>query len=408
MESTAVTLKAELVEELMKCVRSPQDMFGPEGLFQRLKGALMERLLEAEMTEHLGFEKNAVEGEKRSNSRNGYSCKKVHTESGPVEIRVPRDRAGTFEPQLVAKHQRRLEGFDDKVLALYARGMSVRDIQSQLHELYGTEVSPDLITRVTDSVLEQAKEWQARPLEAIYPIVYIDALFVSVRDGGTVTKKAVYVALGTRLDGSREVLGLWLDATEGARFWLRVLTDLKNRGVQDVFFVCCDGLSGFPQAIETAFPKAIVQTCIVHMIRASLRYVTATDRKLVVTSLRDIYTAETEAAAGTALDAFDKRWRSKYPSVSKLWHSRWNEVVPFLAYPKEIRTILYTTNAIESLNFQLRKVIRPKGHFPTDDSVIKILYLAIQRAQLQWKANKSHWGAALAHFAIIFENRLPA
>jgi putative transposase len=408
MDSTAVTLKPELVEELMKCMRSPADMFGPEGLFQRLKGALMERLLEAEMAEHLGYEKSDAEGRKSGNSRNGYSHKTVQTESGSVDIRVPRDRAGTFEPQLVAKHQRRLEGFDEKVLALYARGMSVRDIQSQLLELYGTEVSPDLITRVTDSVLEQAKEWQARTLEAIYPIVYIDALFVSVRDGGTVSKKAVYIALGVRVDGSREVLGLWMDATEGARFWLRVLTDLKNRGVQDIFFVCCDGLSGFPQAIETAFPRAIVQTCIVHMIRTSLRYVTAGDRKLVVASIRTIYTADTEEAAAAALDAFDERWLKKYPSVSKLWRSRWNEFTPFLAFPREIRTILYTTNVIESLNFQLRKVLRPKGHFPTDDSVTKILFLAIQRAQLKWKPNKSLWGRALAHFAIMFENRLPA
>jgi putative transposase len=407
MESTP-TLKPELVEELMKCIQSPEDMFGPEGLFQRLKGALMERLLETEMSEHLGFEKNAPEGKKSGNSRNGYSQKTVQTETGPVDIRVPRDRAGTFEPKLVAKHQRRLEGFDDKVLALYARGMSVRDIQSQLLELYGTVVSPDLITRVTDAVLDQAKEWQARPLEAIYPIVYIDALFVSVRDGGTVIKKAVYVALGTRIDGSREVLGLWMDATEGARFWLRVLTDLKNRGVQDIFFVCCDGLSGFPQAVEAAFPRAVVQTCIVHMIRASLRYVTATDRKLVVASLRDIYTADTEEAATAALEAFDKRWGTKYPSVSKLWRSRWNEITPFLAFPKELRTILYTTNVIESLNFQLRRVLRPKGHFPTDDSVTKILFLAIQRAQLRWKPNRSLWGRALVHFAIMFENRLPA
>lgn len=408
MESTAVTLKPELVEELVKCLRSPEDLFGPEGLFQRLKGALMERLLEAEMAEHLGFEKNAAEGKGSGNSRNGYSSKTVQTETGPVEIRVPRDRAGTFQPQLVAKHQRRLEGFDDKVLALYARGMSVRDIQSQLLELYGTEVSPDLITRVTDSVLEQAKEWQSRPLDAVYPIIYIDALFVSVRDGGTVIKKAVYVALGVRVDGTRDVLGLWMDATEGARFWLRVLTDLKNRGVQDVLFVCCDGLSGFPQAIETAFPKAVVQTCVVHMIRASLRYVMAADRKLVVASLRTVYTADTEDAAVAALDAFDEQWRTKYPSVSKLWRSRWNEVTPFLAFPKEIRTILYTTNVIESLNFQLRKVLRPKGHFPTDDAVTKILFLAIQRAQINWKPYRALWGRALAHFAIMFENRLPA
>src|ERR1700722_10533418 len=249
MGSTAVTLKPELVEELMKCIRSPEDMFGPEGLFQRLKGALMERLVEAEMVEHLGFEKNAAEGKGSGNSRNGYSHKTVQTETGPVDVRVPRDRAGTFEPQLVAKHQRRLEGFDDKVLALYARGMSVRDIQRHLHELYGTEVAPELISRVTDAVLDEARAWQSRALDAVYPIVYIDALFVSVRQDGTVRKKAIYIALGTTLEGRRAVLGLWMEGTEGARFWLNALTELKNRGVQDILFVCCDGLTGLPRSI---------------------------------------------------------------------------------------------------------------------------------------------------------------
>jgi putative transposase len=405
-DSTAVTLKPELVEELMKAVRNPDDLFGPEGLFHRLKAALMERMLEAELTEHLGFEKNAAQGRGVGNSRNGYTTKTVKTDTGPVEIRVPRDRLGTFEPKLVAKHQRRLPGFDEKVLALYARGMSVRDIQSHLEELYGTDVAPELISRVTDAVLDEMRVWQSRPLEAVYPIVYIDALFVSVRDGGVVTKKAVYVALGTTVDGERDVLGLWVDNSEGARFWLHVLTELKNRGVSDILFVCCDGLTGLPQSVEAVFPRAVVQTCIVHMIRASLRYVTYKDRQHVVSSLRGIYAADTEDAARAALDAFNARWGARHPNITKLWEARWNEVVPFLAYPAEIRRILYTTNAVESLNFQLRKVLRPKGHFPTEDAVLKILYLAIQRAKMKWKP-APEWRRARAHFAIVFGDRLP-
>jgi transposase-like protein len=391
----------------MKAVRSPQELFGPEGLFHQLKAALMERMLEAELTEHLGFEKNAVEGRGKGNSRNGYTTKTIKTDTGPVDVRVPRDRNGTFEPQLVAKHQRRLEGFDNKVLSLYARGMSVRDIQTHLRELYGTEVAPELISRVTDAVLDEMRTWQARPLEALYPIVYLDALFVSVRDGGTVTKKAVYVALGTTLDGERDVLGLWVQGSEGARFWLQVLTELKNRGVQDMLFVCCDGLTGLGQAIEAVFPTATVQTCIVHMIRASLRYVTVRDRKQVVADLRPIYAAESEDAARLALDAFRERWETRYPGILKLWQTRWNEVVPFLSYPSEIRRILYTTNAVESLNSQLRKVLRPKGHFPTEDSVLKVLYLAIQRAKMKWKPARD-WSRARAHFAIVFADRMPA
>jgi putative transposase len=405
MDSTAVTLKPELVEELLKLAKSPQGLFGPEGLFPTLKAALMERMLEDEMTEHLGFEHNA--GKKTGNTRNGYTTKTVQTESGPVDIRVPRDRAGTFKPQLIVKHQRRLEGFDEKVLALYARGMSVREIQGHLLDLYGTEVSPDLISRVTDSVMDEARAWQSRPLERVYPIVYLDALFTNVRDGATVSKKAIYVALGVTLDGRREVLGLWFQGTEGARFWLHVLTELKSRGVEDIFFACCDGLSGFPQAIETAFPKAITQTCIVHMIRASLRYVTVRDRKAVTEDLRHIYSADTAEAAEAALEVVRERWNAKYPSIHKLWRTRWNEVIPFLAYPKEIRRILYTTNAVESLNSQLRRALRPKGSFPSEDAVLKVLFLALQRAALKWKPAPG-WSTALAHFAITFEGRLPA
>jgi putative transposase len=407
MDSFTPTIRPELLEELLKSTKDPQDIFGPDGILHRLKGALMQRILEAEMTEHLGFEANEAEGRGSGNSRNGHTGKVVQTETGPVPIQVPRDRNGTFEPKLIPKHRRRLEGFDDKVLALYARGMSTRDIQEHLRELYGTDVAPDLISRVTESVLDEAKVWQQRPLEPVYPVLYLDALFVSIRDGGTVTKKAVYLALGVTLDGRRDVLGIWIQSTEGARFWLSVLTDLKNRGIEDAFFVCCDGLTGFPQAVEAAFPKAVVQTCIVHMIRASLRYVSYADRRKMVGDLRTIYGADTEDGALAALDAFDERWASRYPTVSRLWRSRWPEVVPFLSFPKEIRKILYTTNIIESVNAQLRKVLRPKGHFPNDDAVLKILFLALQRAKLKWRPS-IHWKQALAHFAILFEDRLPA
>jgi putative transposase len=407
MENDPITIKPELVQELLNSVAKPEDLLGPGGLLQRLKGALMERMLEAEMSAHLGYEPNEVQGRGSGNSRNGHSSKTVETESGPVEIRVPRDRNGTFEPQVVPKHRRRLEGFDDKVLALYARGMSTRDIQGHLRELYGTEVSIDLISRVTDAVIDEVKAWQVRPLEAVYPIVYLDALFVSVRDAGVVTKKAVHIALGMGLDGHREVLGFWIEATEGARFWLSILTDLKNRGVEDIFFICCDGLTGLPQAIEAAFPKTIVQTCIVHMIRASLRHVAWGDRKAVVAALKPIYSAENEEAAQRALAAFDERWRAKYPTIAKQWRARWPEIVPFLAYPKEIRRILYTTNIIESLNAQLRKVLKPKGHFPSDDAVAKILFLSLQHAKLHWKA-PILWRQSLAHFSLMFGDRFPA
>jgi len=407
MDPLAPVIKPELLTELLKLTRDPKALFGPGGVLQQLKGALMERMLEAELTEHLGYEPNAVEGRGSGNSRNGHTTKTVETESGPVEIRVPRDRAGTFSPQVVPKHHRRIEGFDEHVLSLYSRGMPMREIQEHLRHLYGTDVSPDLISRVTDAVLDTAREWQSRPLEAVYPVLYLDALFVSVSEGSSVTKKAVYVALGITVSGRRDVLGLWIEATEGARTWLAILTELRNRGVQDVFFACCDGLSGFPQAIEAVFPKATVQTCIVHMIRASLRYVQDKDRRLVVAALREVYGAETELAAQQAFEEFKQRWGAKYPPIVKLWTARWNEVVPFLAFPKEIRRILYTTNAVESLNAQLRRVLRPKGQFPNDDAVLKILFLAIQRAKLKWKP-APQWKVALSHFAITFEDRLPA
>jgi transposase-like protein len=407
MDPLGPVIKPEILEELMKLAKDPKALFGPGGVFQQLKGALMERVLEAELTEHLGYEAHASEGRGSGNSRNGHTSKTVTTESGPVVVRVPRDRAGTFEPQVVPKHARRLEGFDEHVLSLYARGMPMREIQEHLRHLYGTEVSPDLISRVTDSVLEHAREWQSRLLDAVYPVLYIDALFVSVRDGGAVVKKAVYVALGISMTGNRDVLGLWIESGEGARTWLTILTELKNRGVRDIFFVCCDGLTGISQAIEAAFPRATVQTCIVHLIRASLRYVIHRDRTKVVASLRAIYGADSEPAARQALDELDQTWGRQYPPILKIWRSRWDEIIPFLAYPLEIRRILYTTNAIESLNAQLRRVLRPKGQFPNDEAVFKILYLALQRAERKWQPVPS-WRRTLAHFTIMFEDRMPA
>jgi len=403
-KTKAEAVPTELLEKLMELGETPEGLLGPGGLLTQLKGALMQRMLEGELTSHLGYEKHEVTD--AENSRNGHTPKTVQTESGPVTIEVPRDRAGTFEPKFIPKHRRRLEGFDDKVLALYARGLSVRDIQAHLRELYATDVSAELISKVTDSVLEEMRAWQARPVDAVYPILYLDALFISVRDGAQVRKKAIYLALGVTLEGAREVLGLWAEETEGARFWLGVLTDLRNRDLEDVFFVCCDGLTGFPQAIETAFPKAIVQTCIVHMIRASLRYVGHDDKRAVVAGLKTIYGADTEAAAQSALEAFTQTWGEKYPNIPKMWRARWVEVVPFMAYPKDVRKMLYTTNAIESVNAQLRKVLRAKGHFPNDDAVFKLLFLALRNAQVRWKA-PVNWSRVMSHFAVMFGDRLP-
>jgi putative transposase len=400
-------LTQDLLEALAKDAKGKKDPFGPDSMFQKLKAAVMERVLDAELTEHLGYDKGSPNTSAERNHRNGHSRKTVKTGSGSVRIKVPRDRGGTFEPQLIPKHARRLAGFDEKVLSLYARGMSTRDIQSHLSELYGTEVSPDLISRATDAVIEEVQAWQTRPLDAVYPIVYLDALFVHVRYEGKVRKKAVYLALGVNFDGQRDVLGMWMEQTEGARFWLSVLTDLRNRGLQDIFFVCCDGLTGFPEAVDAAFPKAVFQTCIVHLLRASLRYVPYGDRRAVAAALKTVYVAENEDAADLALKAFDESWGAKYPLVTKQWRARWKEIVPFLAYPKEIRSILYTTNAIESLNFQIRKVLRPKGHFPNDEAVMKLIFLAIQRGKKHWKA-APNWRLAMAHFAIVFEDRLPA
>lgn len=400
-----VLAKQEFIDSLVMGCHSEEDLFGPEGVFTKLKGAVMEKLLEAEMSDHLGHEK---QGRRRStNARNGYSSKTVQTGTGPVEIHVPRDREGTFDPKLIKKHQRRLEGFDEEVIALYARGMTTRDIQQHLRELYGTDVSPELISKATEGVLEEFRTWQGRPLEPVYPIVYLDALFVSVRDSGQVAKRAFYVALGVRQDGSRDVLGLWVASAEGSKFWLSILTELKARGVQDILFVCADGLAGFGQAIEAAFPKAVHQTCVVHLIRSALRFVSWTDRKHITKALRNVYGAENEQAAELALEDVARAYDRQYPSVVRTFRSRWAEFVPFLSYPPEIRRMLYTTNAVESLNSQLRKTLRYRGPFPNDDAVFKLLFLAIRNAKVGWK-RPINWTRTLVQIDIFFEGRLPA
>jgi putative transposase len=403
-------IRKEIIDELMAGSPKGEDLLGPDGLLKRLSGALVERALEAELTEHLGYEKHDPSGNGSGNSRNGTSSKTLRTDIGDVPIQVPRDRKGSFEPQLVKKHQTHMVGFDDKIISMYARGMSVRDIQAHLRELYSTEVSPDLISRVTDAVWEEVRAWQSRPLDPVWPIVFLDALVVKVREQGTVQNQSVFLAIGIGVDGDKEVLGMWIEGTEGARFWLKVITELQNRGVQDMFIVCCDGLKGFPEAIESVFPRTTVQTCIVHLVRNSLRYVPWQERKRVAAELRHIYSAETEAAALAALDDFEKHWQTRYPTIVRSWRSNWERVIPFLAFPFDIRRAIYTTNAIESLNFQLRKIIKTRGHFPSTDAATKLLYLALRNIETTtWKKGPAKfWRNALNQFAIHYPGRLPA
>lgn len=401
-------IRKELLDELLAEYANPEDLTGPEGLLKRLTGALVERALQAEMTDHLGYEQGAVEGQGSGNSRNGAGKKTLRTDQGEVTVEVPRDRNGTFEPKLVKKHQRSFKGFDDKILSMYARGMSVRDIQAHLAEIYGTEVSPDLISSVTNAVVEEVQAWQARPLDAVWPIVFLDALVIKVRDQGVVQNKSAYIALGMGVDGHKEVLGIWLESTEGAKFWLKVISELKNRGVQDILIACCDGLKGFPQAIEAVFPKTVVQTCIVHMIRNSMRFVGWVQRKAVCAELRNVYSAPTEQAGLAELDAFEAKYAQRYPAIASSWRSNWERVRPFFDFPADLRRLIYTTNAIESLNFQLRKVTKAKGHFPNDEAAIKLLYLALRNAEKKWTMVPRFWNSALNQLVIYFPGRLPA
>lgn len=399
--------RKELLDELLASMESPEDFTGPDGILNQLTGALVSRVMEAEMTEHLGYDKNDPKGRGSGNSRNGLGAKKVKTPKGEIDITVPRDRNGTFEPKLIGKRQTHFAGFDEEIISMYGRGMSVREIKAHLEKLYQVKVSPDLISRATDSIIDEVNAWRTRPLESVYPIVILDAIVLKVRDQGAVTNKAAYVAMGISVDGTKDVLGIWIDATEGAKFWLGILNELKKRGVEDILIACCDGLKGFPEAIETAFPKATVQTCIVHMIRASLRYVGWKERKAIARDIKPIYKAVNREAAEAALDAFDKTWGASYPQAVMTWRANWERVVPFLDFPEEIRRVIYTTNAIESLNSSLRKAINPRGHFPNDEAAMKVLYLSIQERVTKWTRPPHRWTEAIQHFSIYFENRIP-
>jgi putative transposase len=397
-----MTIRNELIDELL-AGQDPSSVMRQDGLLGELKKALLNRLMAAEFEHHLAEERASGEGR---NHRNGSTRKRVLTDDSHVEVTIPRDREARFDPVLIGKYQRRLPGFDDKVISLYTRGMSTREIQGHLEEIYGAEVSPQLISTVTDAVTTQVAEWQSRPLEPLYPVMFFDAIRVKVRDQGTVCNKAVYLALGITPDGRKHILGLWIDPNEGAKFWLRIVNELRNRGVQDILIAVVDGLKGFPEAINAAFPQTLVQTCIVHLLRNALAYVSWQDRKQVVAALKPIYQAPTADAARLALDAFEAGpWGRKYAAIAPLWRRQWDQVIPFFAFPPEVRRIIYTTNAIESLNSTLRTAVRSRGHFPTDEAAIKLLYLVLRRTEKNWKNAQREWTAAMTQFAIMFGDR---
>lgn len=398
------TQRERLIDQLL-VGQDPSTLFDKGGLLDELKRQLAERVLNAEMDHHLAGE--ASEG--KSNSRNGYSSKTVITDSGKFGIAVPRDRLSTFDPQLIAKYRRRLPGFDEKIISMYARGMTVREIRGHLDEIYGVDVSPELISAVTDDILDEVAEWQNRPLESLYPLVFFDALRVKIRDEGMVRNKAVYVALGVRLDGQKEILGLWIEQTEGAKFWLRVMNELKNRGIEDILIAIVDGLKGFPEAITAVFPQTQVQTCIVHLIRNSLDFVSYKDRRAVAAELKTVYRAKDADAGMAALEAFDASdWGQKYPAIAMSWRRNWQAVIPFFAFADDVRRIIYTTNAIEALNSKLRRAVRTRGHFPNDESAMKLLFLVLNLAEKEWRMPPREWAMAKAQFAILFEDRLRA
>lgn len=395
----------ELLSGLLANYKKPEDLIGENGLLKQLTKLLVERALDAELTEHLGHDRHESVANATGNTRNGKSKKTLKGEFGELPIDIPRDRHGSFEPQLIPKHQTRWNGFDDKIISLYARGMTVREIQAHLQEMYGTEVSPSLISSVTDAVSEEVKAWQARPLDPIYPIVYLDCIHVKVREGA-VRVKAVYLAIGITMQGNKEVLGLWLAQTEGAKFWLQVVTELRNRGVQDIFIACVDGLKGFPEAIEAVFPKTVVQLCIVHMVRHSLNYVSWKRRKDVAADLRHIYQAATAQEAEQRLGEFEARWDDEYLPIGQSWRRNWNRLIPFFDYPPEIRKVIYTTNAIESVNMSLRKLTKNRGSFPSDEALLKLFYLALRNISQKWSLPIRDWKAALTRFTIEFGDRL--
>src|SRR5450432_2981248 len=401
----AIDLK--LIDKLLADYKKPEDIIGENGLLKQLTKALLERAMQVEMTDHLGYEKHDPAGNNSGNSRNGATTKTLKGDFGEMPLETPRDRNGSYEPKIIGKGQTRFTGFDDKIISMYARGMSTREIQGHLEEIYKVEVSPTLISNVTEAVMEEVKAWQSRPLDAVYPIVYLDALVVKMRTEGRVENRAVHVAIGIGMDGNKEVLGLWTTANEGAKFWLQVLTELKNRGLKDIFLACVDGLKGFPQAIETVYPKTTVQLCIVHMTRASLNYVSWKERKEVAMDLKAIYRAATDEQAERQLAAFEAKWNRKYPTIGALWRRNWQGIVPFFQFSPEIRKIVYTTNAIESLNMSLRKAIKIRGPFPSEDAALKVMYLALRNLARKWHSVQN-WREALNCFAMLWEDRFPA
>jgi putative transposase len=400
-EKPTKPISDELLDELLKQGRTAEDV---NSLLQQITKAVLERALQGELTEHLGYSKHDPAGINTGNSRNGATRKTLQGDLGEIELETPRDRNGEFSPQLIKKNQTRWTGFDDKILSMYARGMTTREIQGHLEEMYQVEVSPSLISEVTDGVIEEARAWQNRPLEPFYGVVFLDALYVKMRHEGRVENRAVYVALGINLEGRKDVLGLWTSATEGAKFWLNVLTELRNRGVRDIYLVCVDGLKGFPQAIESLYPKAQVQLCVVHLMRASLNYVTWQDRKKVVGDLKPIYRAATADEAERQLHEFEAKW-PKYPAITRLWRDQWERVIPFFAFPAEVRRVVYTTNAVESLHMSLRKIIKTRGSFPSEEAALKLLYLALTKVVAKWETVQ-HWKQMLNYLDTVCGDRI--
>jgi len=406
MSKKVDSIDPKIIDELIKTYEKPEDLLGENGILKQLQKSVLERILEGEITTELGYKKHDSKGNNSGNSRNGYSEKTIKCTSGELPVQVPRDRNGDFSPQIIPKYQTRFEGFDEKIISLYSRGMTTRDIQEQLQELYGVEVSPALISNVTNEVIEEVKTWQSRPLDKIYPIVYLDALVIKINEDKRVTNKSFYLALGVNLDGQKELLGIWISQNEGAKFWHSVLIELKNRGVEDILIACVDGLTGFPEAIEAVYPKTQVQLCIVHMVRNSLRYVSWKARKAVAADLKAIYGAKTLEEAELALASFSEKWDKQYPSISKSWETKWTNITPFFGYPEDIRRAIYTTNAIESINMSLRKVIKNKRVFPTDEAALKQLYLALRNISKKWTMPIHNWKDAMNCFMIMFAERL--
>ena len=399
--------KQELIDELLKDYDGPESFWGKSGLFAQLKKRIIERTLDVEMDNHLGYSKHDPKGNNSGNSRNGRGKKAVVIDSEEIELAPPRDRNGDFEPQLIPKRQKYFEGFNDKIIAMYGRGMSVRDMQGCLLDMYSVDVSEGLISQATEAIMDEVKAWQNRPLDEVYPIVFLDCIVVKSREDGKVSNRSVYLALGVNMEGHKELLGMWIAKSEGAKFWLGVVTELQNRGVKDIFIACVDGLKGFPEAIEAVFPHTEIQLCLVHMIRNSVRYVNWQDRKELCADLKTIYTSATEQDAEIALEAFAQKWDKKYLTISQMWRRHWENVIPFFGYPPDIRKAIYTTNAIESINRSLRKVIKTKGAFPTDASIMKIFYLALANISKKWTMPIRCWNLAMNQFAIKFADRMP-